>query len=62
MTVSVSRSPGITTGTPGGYGVIISAATLPPAEAGGTVSVSAKNASRGAMAVSKSRSSPSSTR
>jgi hypothetical protein len=41
------RSPGTTTGIPGGYGVICSAAMRPIALAALTVSFAAKNASRG---------------
>src|SRR5215472_13821013 len=45
-------SPGASTGIPGGYGATSSALILPTAAPATTVSLAAKNASRGAIAIS----------
>ena len=50
----VTRSPGASTGTPGGYGATTSAQTRPAACAHGTASRGAKNASRGVITCSAS--------
>ena len=47
MTSALSRSPGITNGMPGGYGVMASAATRPDACDSAPTPSAAKNASRG---------------